>query len=64
VMFLAMSPGAMPVAKPTPIQTISRASNGCMRMRETISATSTSTLTKAVSSNWISKFDMREDVDL
>ncbi|MNQ99494.1 hypothetical protein D3C85_1152320 [compost metagenome] len=51
VRFLTMATGAMPVAKPTPMETISNASSGCMRMRETMSATSTRTLTRAVSSN-------------
>ncbi|KAG1520999.1 hypothetical protein G6F51_014710 [Rhizopus arrhizus] len=51
VRFLTMATGSMPVAKPTPMETIRSASSGCMRMRETISATSTKTLTRAVSSN-------------
>ncbi|MNQ21623.1 hypothetical protein D3C85_347490 [compost metagenome] len=51
VRFLTMATGDMPVAKPTPMETMRSASSGCMRMRETISATSTKTLTRAVSSN-------------
>ncbi|MNX46495.1 hypothetical protein D3C86_770350 [compost metagenome] len=51
VRFFTMAVGAMPVAKPTPIDTINSASSGCMRMRETMRATSTKTLTRAVSSN-------------
>ncbi|MOA50692.1 hypothetical protein D3C78_1737470 [compost metagenome] len=50
-----MLPGAICVAKPTPMDTTSKASSGCIFRRETMSATSTRTLANAVSNSCISK---------
>ncbi|MNP15583.1 hypothetical protein D3C76_1079490 [compost metagenome] len=54
-----MFSGSILVAKPTPTETTSKARSGCILIRDTMSATSTRTLTNAVSKRSISKGVMK-----